>query len=85
MPPSPEKNKQWMTAQNGLANLEPVEVEMPEPGEGEVLVEINAVSLNYRDTEGKFDFADTTAVTSLLTTCNSNHGVIRSPRNNRPI
>ncbi|KAI7198933.1 hypothetical protein D0869_12315 [Hortaea werneckii] len=43
--------KQWVTAQNGLDNLRLVEAEKPSPQDGEVLVQINAVSLNYRDTE----------------------------------
>lgn len=44
--------KQWKTAQDGLENLRMEEGPMPSPGDGEVLVEIHAVSLNYRDTEG---------------------------------
>ncbi|KAI6889976.1 NAD(P)-binding protein [Hortaea werneckii] len=43
--------KQWVTAQNGLDNLRLVEAKKPSPKDGEVLVQINAVSLNYRDTE----------------------------------
>ncbi|KAI1361414.1 oxidoreductase [Xylaria arbuscula] len=44
--------KQWVTNQDGLDKLRLVEV--PEPTklkEGEILVEIHSVSLNYRDTE----------------------------------
>lgn len=44
--------KQWISTQDGLKNLKMEEVPIPEPGEGEVLVKINAVSLNFRDTEG---------------------------------
>ena len=45
---------QWETAQDGLDKLILREgVPVPEPGEGEVLVRIKAVSLNYRDTEGE--------------------------------
>ncbi|KAJ9389160.1 hypothetical protein DTO063F5_2320 [Paecilomyces variotii] len=43
--------KQWVTAQDGLDNLRMTEADMPAPGDKEVLVEIHAVSLNYRDTE----------------------------------
>ncbi|CAH0045387.1 unnamed protein product [Clonostachys solani] len=45
------KNRQWTTKQDGLDNLELGETNIPEPKDGEVLVKIKAVSLNYRDTE----------------------------------
>ncbi|CAH0032797.1 unnamed protein product [Clonostachys rhizophaga] len=45
------KNRQWTTKQDGLDNLELGETDIPEPKDGEVLVKIKAVSLNYRDTE----------------------------------
>lgn len=45
--------RQWTTAQDGLDNLKLEEVGLPEVKDGEVLVKISAVSLNYRDTEGK--------------------------------
>lgn len=44
--------QQWQTRQDGLDNLFRGTAPMPSPGDGEVLVEIKAVSLNYRDTEG---------------------------------
>lgn len=48
------KMKQWVTTQNGLDQLELMEVPAPERlGDDEVFVKINAVSLNYRDTEGE--------------------------------
>jgi hypothetical protein len=50
----PETNKQWTTGQDGLDKLQFGEGKVPQPQEGEVLVKINAVGLNYRDTEGKF-------------------------------
>jgi len=44
--------KQWTTAQDGLDNLTLVmDADKPTPKDGEVLVKINTVSLNYRDTE----------------------------------
>ena len=46
----PSKNKQWISGQDGLENLKPTESEMPIPGQNEVLVQINTVALNYRDT-----------------------------------
>lgn len=46
------KIRQWLTGQDGLEKLRVEEADMPTPGEDEVLVEVRAVSLNYRDTEG---------------------------------
>ena len=47
--------KQWVSNQDGLDNLQLLDVAEPtELREGEVLVKINRVSLNYRDTEGGF-------------------------------
>lgn len=43
--------QQWLTQQDGLDNLKKGSAPMPKPGKDEVLVEIKAVSLNYRDTE----------------------------------
>ncbi|KAF2727479.1 alcohol dehydrogenase [Polyplosphaeria fusca] len=47
----PKRIKQWVTGQDGLDKLRMEEVECPTPGADEVLVEVRAVSLNYRDTE----------------------------------
>ena len=47
-----QKIKQWVTSQDGLDNLNFTSADMPVPEDGEVLVKIDAVSLNYRDTEG---------------------------------
>ncbi|KAH0282944.1 putative alcohol dehydrogenase [Aureobasidium namibiae CBS 147.97] len=47
----PTQNKQWLTNQDGLDKLHRGEASVPQPGEKEVLVRIQAVSLNYRDTE----------------------------------
>ena len=44
--------KQWTTAQDGLDKLTLGDAKLPSPKDGEVLVKIRAVSLNYRDTEG---------------------------------
>ncbi|KAK6085972.1 zinc-binding dehydrogenase [Seiridium cupressi] len=46
--------KQWVTNQDGLENIKLVDSPVPDEaglGEGEVLVKITRVSLNYRDTE----------------------------------
>lgn len=47
--------QQWVTPLEGLDSLRQTEVPMVSPGSGEVLVEIRAVSLNYRDVEGLFE------------------------------
>ena len=44
--------KQWKTPLEGIDSLQLTETPMPTPGTDEVLVEIHAVSLNYRDVEG---------------------------------
>ncbi|KAF2643628.1 NAD(P)-binding protein [Massarina eburnea CBS 473.64] len=48
---APQKMTQWLTDQDGMDKLRMDETECPVPGEDEVLVEVHAVSLNYRDTE----------------------------------
>lgn len=45
--------QQWTTSLQGLDTLQLGEAPAPKPSNGEVLVEIRAVSLNYRDFEGK--------------------------------
>ncbi|KAL5377382.1 hypothetical protein DPSP01_009879 [Paraphaeosphaeria sporulosa] len=47
----PQRIKQWLTGQDGLDKLRLDETDCPAPGQDEVLVEVHAVSLNYRDTE----------------------------------
>ena len=44
--------QQWHTLEDGFDNLTRGTAPMPTPGKDEVLVEIKAVSINYRDTEG---------------------------------
>lgn len=44
--------KKWVSNLKGLDALHQQDGAMPSPGEGEVLVEIHSVSLNFRDTEG---------------------------------
>ncbi|KAK2776376.1 Zinc-type alcohol dehydrogenase C1773.06c-like protein 2 [Colletotrichum kahawae] len=43
--------QRWQTRQDGLAKLFRATAALPSPGPNEVLVKINAVSFNYRDTE----------------------------------
>lgn len=47
-----EQNRQWQTRQDGLDKVFQSSGPVPTPGDGEVLVRIKSVSLNYRDTEG---------------------------------
>lgn len=44
--------QRWVTRQDGVDNLFRDKAPLSRPGRGEVLVKINAVSLNYRDVEG---------------------------------
>lgn len=44
--------QQFVSNFDGLDGLKKVDAPMPSPGQGEVLVQIKTVSLNYRDMEG---------------------------------
>lgn len=71
--------KQWVTAQDGLDNLRFITADMPEPKEGEVLVKINTVSLNYRDTEvcmGLYNHHKTVGEAQDLVPCSDICGTI---------
>jgi D-arabinose 1-dehydrogenase-like Zn-dependent alcohol dehydrogenase len=68
--------KQWTTSLEGLDSLQLSERPKPAPGKGEVLVEIRAVSLNYRDFEGK---ATHIGATALMLTCRSLQRRVQSP------
>ena len=46
--------QQWTTPLTGLESLRQGAAPMPVPGPGQVLVQISAVSLNYRDIEGVY-------------------------------
>ena len=41
--------KRWILNETGRQNLKLIETEIPQPGPNEILVRVNAVSLNYRD------------------------------------
>lgn len=45
--------QQYISHFDGLDGLKKVDAPLPSPAQGEVLVQIKAVSLNYRDMEGK--------------------------------
>ncbi|KAL6855516.1 hypothetical protein ACO1O0_006665 [Amphichorda felina] len=78
--------KQWTTAQDGLDKLTLGDARLPSPKDGEVLVKIHAVSLNYRDTEvcmGEYGHHVSIAPGSILVPCSDMCGVVvesRSPR-----
>jgi NADPH:quinone reductase-like Zn-dependent oxidoreductase len=44
--------RKWVTSMEGVDKLELKTDDLPTPGEGEVLVKVHAVSVNYRDIEG---------------------------------
>lgn len=48
------KNKQWTTAMDGVDKVKLEEADIPTPNDGEVLVRIHSVSLNFRDVQGIF-------------------------------
>ncbi|EME50225.1 hypothetical protein DOTSEDRAFT_68935 [Dothistroma septosporum NZE10] len=71
--------KQWRTDQGGLDNLTFTTADVPEPKDGEVLVKINAVSLNYRDTEvccGDYNHHKSVGHQELLVPCSDACGTI---------
>ncbi|KAH7133141.1 hypothetical protein B0J13DRAFT_94185 [Dactylonectria estremocensis] len=75
----PKVNKQWTTDQNGLDKLQPTEANVPKPKDGEVLVKVLAVALNYRDTEvvmGLYNHHSTIQDTEQLVPCSDMCGVV---------
>ncbi|KAF7191267.1 Zinc-type alcohol dehydrogenase-like protein [Pseudocercospora fuligena] len=74
--------KKWVTKQDGLDNLRYTTGPMPEPKEGEVLVQINAVSINYRDTEvimGLYNHHKSVGQAEDLVPCSDICGTIVKP------
>ena len=49
VPASSPFMQQWQLPALGHENLQLVQVPIPEPGQGQVLVRVHAASLNYRD------------------------------------
>jgi NADPH:quinone reductase-like Zn-dependent oxidoreductase len=83
----PTERRQWLTTQSGISNLALSNSPLPVPGQGEVLVQIHAVALNYRDTEvimGLYNHHSTTgSKPSALVPCSDMCGTIvlsNSPR-----
>ncbi|KAF4970707.1 hypothetical protein FSARC_2338 [Fusarium sarcochroum] len=75
----PETNKQWTTGQDGLDKLQFGEGKVPEPKDGEVLVKVLAVGLNYRDTEvimGDYNHHASVQDTEALVPCSDMCGTV---------
>ncbi|KAK0637058.1 hypothetical protein B0T17DRAFT_547856 [Bombardia bombarda] len=72
--------QKWQTLEDGLENLTRASGPIPKPGADEVLVEISAVSLNYRDTEvimGMYNHHKTiTDTTEPLVPCSDMCGTV---------
>ncbi|EAW11730.1 zinc-dependent alcohol dehydrogenase family protein [Aspergillus clavatus NRRL 1] len=72
--------KQWKSNLQGFDSLHQAEAPMPTPGKGEVLVEIHAVSLNYRDTEvvqGEYNHHKATdGIETVVVPCSDMSGVV---------
>ena len=71
--------QQWITPLKGLDSLRQAEAPMPTPGHGEVLVEIHAVSLNYRDvevTKGEYKHHKTADQDATIVPCSDMCGVV---------
>ncbi|GAA4375917.1 NAD(P)-dependent alcohol dehydrogenase [Nocardioides caricicola] len=49
VPTPPDVSSTWLTAGDGIDGLEVRAVETPHPGPGQILMRVEAVSLNYRD------------------------------------
>ncbi|KAJ5325303.1 uncharacterized protein N7506_008405 [Penicillium brevicompactum] len=71
--------QQWITPLKGLDSLSQTEAPMPTPGPSEVLVEIRAVSLNYRDvevTKGEYKHHKTAEQDATIVPCSDMCGVV---------
>lgn len=71
--------RQWTSNRDGLDKLQLSETSLPQPGKDEVLVEISAVSLNYRDTEvcmGLYNHHKSTQSSSTIVPCSDMCGVV---------
>ncbi|KAF4119538.1 D-arabinose 1-dehydrogenase, Zn-dependent alcohol dehydrogenase family [Geosmithia morbida] len=80
--------RQWTTAQDGIDKLQLVSSVGPIPSakEGEVVVKIRAVSLNYRDTEvcsGEYDHHDPLPLGEALVPCSDMCGEVVETRSGR--
>lgn len=76
-----EQLQKWQTQLNGFDKLSRASGPVPNPGKGEVLVKISAVSLNYRDTEG--ELREPFFHTSHKLTRRSHHGALQPPQDSQ--
>ncbi|KAJ5207484.1 Polyketide synthase enoylreductase [Penicillium cf. griseofulvum] len=71
--------QQWITPLKGIDSLSQTEVPMPAPGPREVLVEVRAVSLNYRDvevTKGEYKHHKSAEQDATIVPCSDMCGVV---------
>ncbi|KAK5941226.1 hypothetical protein PMZ80_006503 [Knufia obscura] len=71
--------KQWTTDYTGLASLKQDTVPVPDPREGQVLIKVNAVSLNFRDVEvciGDYDHHDSVPPPTTVVPCSDMVGTV---------
>ncbi|KAJ6168858.1 hypothetical protein N7497_001701 [Penicillium chrysogenum] len=71
--------QQWITPLKGIDSLSQTEAPMPAPGPSEVLVEIRAVSLNYRDVEvtnGEYKHHKSAEQDATIVPCSDMCGVV---------
>ncbi|KAK9437431.1 Alcohol dehydrogenase superfamily, zinc-type [Metarhizium brunneum] len=80
---APDKMKQWTTGLDGIDKLQMEEADVLRPGDGEVLVKIHAVSLNYRDKEvcsGEYDHHASSEPARRLVPCSDMCGTVVESR-----
>lgn len=66
---APQQVRQWVTEQDGLDKVRFETADLPAPQDGQVLVKIHSVSLNFRDTEvcmGEYNHHKTVGKTDAL-------------------
>lgn len=73
------QSRQWESSLNGISNLTLVQKAIPLPGPDEVLLRINAVSLNYKDgetIEGQFNHHAAISLPGTIVPCGDAAGEI---------
>ena len=77
--PTSIPNRQWTSSLNGISNLTLVQITIPLPGPNEILVRINAVSLNFKDGEivqGQFNHHKAVSLPEAIVPCSDAAGEI---------